>query len=87
MRGPRLTPARVAGSGPGQAGDAYRRLDRRIGQSDTARIDPRSPLQAAAENSQPEYQFYRLTAHRKMGARELHYIDHPKMGVLVEVTR
>jgi hypothetical protein len=40
-----------------------------------------------AENATPEYQFYRLTAHRKMSRNQLHYIDHPKMGILVRVTR
>lgn len=30
---------------------------------------------------------YRMQAHRRMRSGELHYIDHPAMGVLVRITR
>ncbi len=87
-RGPRLPPSRTAAGGTGDYGAAYGRMDRRISQSEGARGISRSPLQVAPpDDSQPEYPFYRLTAHRKMRPRELHYIDHPKIGVLVEVMR
>ena len=37
--------------------------------------------------SGPGYQFYRMTAQRKMKRNELHFIDHPKMGILVVIRR
>ena len=35
----------------------------------------------------PQYQYYRMAEHRKMRSGELHYIDHPKMGILVRIDR
>ena len=29
---------------------------------------------------------YKIDLHRKMRSRELHYIDHPLMGIIVEAT-
>jgi hypothetical protein len=41
-------------------------------------IDPSSGL--------PTTSTYRLQAHRRMRSGELHYIDHPAMGILILVT-
>jgi len=42
-------------------------------------------------SSQPSYTRtpgqYRFIAHRKMRSEELHYIDHPKLGVIVKATK
>ena len=48
---------------------------------------PVSPEQFQAGETGVRYQRYRLIAERKMGVNRLHYIDHPKMGVLVRVYR
>ena len=37
------------------------------------------------EQAQP-YNRYRMQAHRRMRSGELHYIDHPLMGVLIKIT-
>lgn len=37
------------------------------------------------EQTQP-YNRYRMQAHRRMRSGELHYIDHPLMGVLIKIT-
>ena len=37
------------------------------------------------EQAQP-YHRYRMQAHRRMRSGELHYIDHPLMGVLIKIT-
>ena len=34
----------------------------------------------------PRYNSYRMQAHRRMRSGELHYLDHPLMGVLVQIT-
>ncbi len=38
-----------------------------------------------AVQSRP-YKIYRMQAHRRMRSGELHYIDHPLMGVLIKIT-
>ncbi len=35
----------------------------------------------------PNYQAYRMQAHRRMRSKELHYIDHPLMGILIIARR
>jgi hypothetical protein len=34
----------------------------------------------------PNWQSYHISDHRRMRSRELHHLDHPKVGVLVEIT-
>ncbi len=42
---------------------------------------------ASKENGAAGMQTYRLQADRRMRVGELHYIDHPAMGLLIKVTR
>ena len=35
----------------------------------------------------PRYQAFRIQAHRRMRSGELHFIDHPHMGLLVQIRR
>jgi hypothetical protein len=35
----------------------------------------------------PHYQAYRMQVHRRMRSKDLHYIDHPQMGVLIIARR
>ena len=34
-----------------------------------------------------DFRTYRFTQHRRMRSGELHYLDHPKMGVLIEIRK
>ncbi|HEB94902.1 MAG TPA: hypothetical protein ENI96_00555 [Sedimenticola thiotaurini] len=34
-----------------------------------------------------DFQAYRFTAHRRMRSGELHYIDHPRLGVLIRIDK
>ncbi len=60
-------------------------LDLLLGDPNTPSVDT---LQASNE---PTYTAlpaqYRFIAHRKMRSDELHYIDHPKLGVIIKVTK
>lgn len=42
---------------------------------------------AGAYGQQSIYKNYRITNHRKMRSGELHFIDHPKVGVLILVSK
>ena len=35
----------------------------------------------------PHYQAYRMQMHRRMRSKELHYLDHPLMGILIIARR
>lgn len=45
------------------------------------------PTTQPGQPSATHYQTYRLSAQRKMSRNEVHYIDHPRMGVLVVIRR
>jgi len=54
--------------------------------------DPNTlPMDTLQANNDPTYTAqptqYRFIAHRKMRSDELHYIDHPKLGVIIKATK
>ncbi len=48
---------------------------------------PRTTDEATLTALSPSYQAYRMQAHRRMRSKELHYIDHPLMGILIIARR
>ena len=48
---------------------------------------PRTTDEATLTALSPSYQAYRVQAHRRMRSKELHYIDHPLMGILIIARR
>lgn len=48
---------------------------------------PTTTNEATLTALSPSYQAYRMQAHRRMRSKELHYIDHPLMGILIIARR
>ncbi len=61
-------------------------LLRRIKTAEPHAIEYAPPLADDYTAQTRPYKTYRMQAHRRMRSGELHYIDHPLMGVLIKIT-
>lgn len=64
--------------------DYQRKLNNSTGEQE-ATVDTELTASSSEPELNQEYEHYLITSHRRMRSKELHYLDHPLVGMLIQV--